>query len=60
MGQAKTSLGLERLNEAISAWGACEAADAWPSLRGGEVRPFDHPDYAFKAWGEYLTHKEDE
>lgn len=59
MGNATTALGLERLNEAISAWGACQAADEWPSLRGGEVRPFDHPDYAFKAWGEYLAHKEE-
>lgn len=60
MGGATTALGKERLNASINAWAECVAANDWPSGRSGDVRPYEHPEYAFTEWGEWLSRSEEE
>ena len=60
MGGATTQLGKDRMAAAISRIADCLIAGDWPSERNTDVRPFEHPDYVFTAWGEYLQHQEEE
>ena len=59
MGGATTSLGVQRMEAALLRIADCLNAGDWPSERTTDVRPFEHPDYVFTAWGEYLQHQEE-